>query len=567
MKNDNRPWDSPNTTREFCRQPAGWCVWFGLSLALSGPFCALAQSHILAEYLPYSPSVTATFSSTAGLVLEVEGDSSTDFHWHATHPALEGLKQDYRLNASGLALLAEYGTTPGSGTIVYTETYTPAWVVAPAIFTNGQVVPSAATYAGNEPGVTWTGNANGTLTLGAVETVATPAGTFQALKATFINSWSETGTGYTSSGITTQIWWMARSVGLVKLQYGYEEEYIENGQPPDYETEQVTFELVSNSLLVTFQDPRLLAAVRTALGKPTGGITRAEMAGLTSLSANNRAITNLTGLEYAVNLTFLNVTQNAIRDLTPLAGLTNLFELSAGLNQIQDLQPLSQMTDLFSLQLFNNQISDLTPLVTLDTVANLWINNNQVADLSPLPGMSGLRSLIANDNQITDLSPLGGMPGLIAVNVARNRIVNVTALSSLTGLIQIQVQDNLLVEITSLTTLTNLTSAYVSLNFLDLTPGADDRLVIDGWLARGAAVTFSPQRNLPQMSITRLGGNLLRLGWNSSAGLSYQIQNTTNLATWSSATNPPLVGTGNPLTVDFPLAGVGQGFRLQVSRP
>ena len=45
---------------------------------------------------------------------------------------------------------------------------------------------------------------------------------------------------------------------------------------------------------------------------------------LTSLEAEKRQITDLTGLEHAKNLKSLIIGENQIRDVTPLTGLTQL---------------------------------------------------------------------------------------------------------------------------------------------------------------------------------------------------------------------------------------------------
>ena len=59
---------------------------------------------------------------------------------------------------------------------------------------------------------------------------------------------------------------------------------------------------------VTIPDANLRAAIETALGKARGApITRAEMASLTSLEAQDSDISNLTGLEFATNLTQLKL--------------------------------------------------------------------------------------------------------------------------------------------------------------------------------------------------------------------------------------------------------------------
>ncbi|MCL0101253.1 stalk domain-containing protein, partial [Peptococcaceae bacterium] len=93
--------------------------------------------------------------------------------------------------------------------------------------------------------------------------------------------------------------------------------------------------------VVTFLDANLEAAIRDALRKPTGDITKVDMAELTNLRAWERGITDLSGLEYAVNLTSLNLRGNQITDITPLAGLTNLTSLDLGRNLITDITPLA----------------------------------------------------------------------------------------------------------------------------------------------------------------------------------------------------------------------------------
>jgi len=53
-----------------------------------------------------------------------------------------------------------------------------------------------------------------------------------------------------------------------------------------------------------FPDKNLEAAIRDALGKPVGEeITAAELANLTSLSVNSKAITDLTGLDLVTRVT------------------------------------------------------------------------------------------------------------------------------------------------------------------------------------------------------------------------------------------------------------------------
>ena len=75
---------------------------------------------------------------------------------------------------------------------------------------------------------------------------------------------------------------------------------------------------------VTIPDPNLQAAVRSALGKPSGNLTTLDMMSLIDLTAESRTITNLSGLEYATNLFTLDVLQNSLADIHSITNLPRL---------------------------------------------------------------------------------------------------------------------------------------------------------------------------------------------------------------------------------------------------
>ena len=70
--------------------------------------------------------------------------------------------------------------------------------------------------------------------------------------------------------------------------------------------------------VVTFADTNLEAAIREAIGKATGPIYRSDLEVLTSLSASERNISDLKGLEHCTNLTDLDLGYNWISDINPL---------------------------------------------------------------------------------------------------------------------------------------------------------------------------------------------------------------------------------------------------------
>ena len=135
--------------------------------------------------------------------------------------------------------------------------------------------------------------------------------------------------------------------------------------------------------IVVFPAKGLEAAVREALGKPDGRLTRADLEGLEKLNARGLMIEDLTGLERCVNLTKLKLRENLINDVTPLVSLTKLTELWLPDNfEISDLTPLAALTKLDWLDLSDNQISDLTPLTALTNLTTLDLQNNPLSQQS-----------------------------------------------------------------------------------------------------------------------------------------------------------------------------------------
>ena len=152
--------------------------------------------------------------------------------------------------------------------------------------------------------------------------------------------------------------------------------------------------------VVTFPDLNLEAAIREAIGKPSGDILQSDLAGLTTLSADDRSIADITGLEHCTNLTELDLRDNQISNLSPLSGLTNLTDLDLQRNQISDISPLAGLTNLTDVSLWINQISNLSPLSGLTSLELLDLG----VSAQSIPHC--LNSLAVNGKPLTGLQLL-----------------------------------------------------------------------------------------------------------------------------------------------------------------
>ena len=161
---------------------------------------------------------------------------------------------------------------------------------------------------------------------------------------------------------------------------------------------------------VDIPDPVLRAAIGRELGEASGAtITGADMARLTSLIrpiSFFSSISDLTGLEYAINIVTLGLRGNSISDLSPLSGLTNLTSLSLPENQITDISAVAGLISLTELHLEDNNITDISAIARLTNLFRLELEGNNIMDISAIARLTNLNTLILDNNFISDLSPL-----------------------------------------------------------------------------------------------------------------------------------------------------------------
>ena len=185
---------------------------------------------------------------------------------------------------------------------------------------------------------------------------------------------------------------------------------------------------------VEIPDPNLRKAIETALDKEAGeAITKAEMETLTRLEAHEREVSDITGIEHAVELTELFLGGNQISDISPLQNLKKLSNVNLSWNQISDLSPWSDLSITW-LHLGGNQISDVSALSKMVSLGDLNVEGNQISDISALSNLTNLWGLHLHDNEISDISALSGLTNLQRLSLDRNPISDVSSLSRLVNL-------------------------------------------------------------------------------------------------------------------------------------
>ena len=146
-------------------------------------------------------------------------------------------------------------------------------------------------------------------------------------------------------------------------------------------------------------------------------------------------ITNLEGLQYAVNLTSLEIGGGFLTDISQVSSLTKLTRLGLGGNeQIRDITPLGGLADLKYLDLASNAIEDISALGGLVNLEDLFLSRNAIKDISPLSNLTRLERLTLGRNDIVDIAALSGLVNLNRLGLDDNFVTDIGSLVTNTGL-------------------------------------------------------------------------------------------------------------------------------------
>ena len=282
---------------------------------------------------------------------------------------------------------------------------------------------------------------------------------------------------------------------------------------------------------VVFSDTALAAAVRSALRIGADAkIYPDSLAALTSFTATDKGIADLTGLEEATGLNTLDLGDNEIVNLNPLSDLTSLRTLDLADNLITNVSALSDLTALKRLDLRNNNVRNVTPLSTMTRLTHLYLAGN--ANLSHIKQLLRLTSTTV-DIDLPELVeiPDAGLKEVILfalrISFSEDLIVReeMLRLTSLNLRIPVHSIENL----TGLETATNLTNFSLPNNQIDdLEPLKGLTKLTDLNLRGNQIDDLEPLEALTNLETLNLENN--------------QITNVAPLATLTSLTRLDLAG-------------------------
>ena len=223
---------------------------------------------------------------------------------------------------------------------------------------------------------------------------------------------------------------------------------------------------------VQFPDSNLEAAIREAIGQQDGPIMESKLASMMFLVANERGITELSGIEYCTALAYVYLAGNEIVDLGPLSELAKLQQLDVSQNQIVEVTPLGGLSQLKTLFLSDNQIVDIAPIALIEGLSQLYAANNLINDITPAAQMTSYGMLDLSGNQIADLSPLatGERYTWTDLDLSNNQIVDISALAGFDMLWRLYLSNNQITDVAPIAGLDGLLLLWLDGNLIEELP-------------------------------------------------------------------------------------------------
>jgi internalin A len=264
---------------------------------------------------------------------------------------------------------------------------------------------------------------------------------------------------------------------------------------------------------VTISDPALEAQLRDALGQATGPLTLYDLRSLQSLFASGAGITNLLGLQPAINLQTLDLSANLFFDASILNGLTNLQTLILDGTRLQNFKFVSQLNNLNELSARETGIQNIAALGHKPFLNLLDLSYNLITNVELLTNLTAVSDLTLEACGLHDISFLTNMPALQFLDLANNDIADLRPLLSLS----------------------NLISLDVSGNGLDLSPGTTNGTVVAMLESRGVAIPSASQFFQPAIlpgSPSRLLAGARTIQFSSIPGRTFTVQASSNLFLW-----------------------------------
>ena len=218
------------------------------------------------------------------------------------------------------------------------------------------------------------------------------------------------------------------------------------------------------NMVIEFPDEELERYIRNLISKESGEITLTDLEEIEIININYEEymVTNLTGIEYAINLENFSFRNGInLESLSQISNLENLSRITISYTTIKENPEKFNTPLVYNVSFIDTNIQDYSFLEDLTEMTDLYISDTGIQSIEFIEKMDKLEALNLIRNDISDISPIEGKTNLIDISFHMNQITDIDALSSCSNLVTINLSYNHVETVEGLYGLENLSQLTI----------------------------------------------------------------------------------------------------------
>ena len=201
----------------------------------------------------------------------------------------------------------------------------------------------------------------------------------------------------------------------------------------------------SSDEVISFKDANLKQALLRYDSNGDGNITKGELAAVTYLYLDEKNISNLSGIEYAVNAKELFMAHNPnLQDIRPLFKLTKLQSINAFDCDILDISGIENMKSLVTVDFrLSEKLSNIKPLFKVNSLQAIYLECNDIQDITGIEQLTHLTKIhIRFNEKLSDIRSLYNISELTEIDLYGCNVSNLKGIEKLKSLQVIDLSSN-----------------------------------------------------------------------------------------------------------------------------
>jgi|GEM_PF-2657747 len=194
--------------------------------------------------------------------------------------------------------------------------------------------------------------------------------------------------------------------------------------------------------IITFEDPELEIAVRSAIDKFEEPVYLGDILDVEILEATDKGINSLIGLESFINLRELKLDKNSINRIDSILALPNLEIVHLQENEITTVDLKYAFNKVVDLDLSKNKIKRVSFNSSLNMTKSVNLSGNDITDVSMVQSLKSISKMNFSNNNISTFDFIDSMSTVTELNLSNNDLITMENIAGLQLIERLELQRN-----------------------------------------------------------------------------------------------------------------------------